>query len=141
MRSAILHGAAALATFALVLTSVPDAGATTVLTTGAALAPSTDQVPNCIVVNVDKKPITVTAQLIDAASGMPEPGAGVESTCPVPPATLAAGTACGVSFQPAGPSVTASYCVVTASSSKVRAALTVLQLGTYVVQLYIPATK
>jgi hypothetical protein len=138
IRSGILHGAAALATFALVLTSAPDAGAATVLTTGLAQA-SIDQVPICFVANIDKKPITVTAQLIDAESGMPQPG--VTNLCPVPPATLAAGTACTVTFQAAGPSVTRSYCVVTTSSAKVRAALELVSATTGALEVYIPATK
>ena len=64
MRSAILHGAAALATFAFVLTSAPDAGAATVLTTAPAVT-NNGQTPTCLITNIDKKPITVTAQLFD----------------------------------------------------------------------------
>jgi hypothetical protein len=105
MRSAILLGAAALATFALVLTSAPDAGAATVLTTGPTQAATRNQVPTCYVANIDKKPITVTAQLIDATTGMLE--SGFDNLCPVPPATLAPGTACSVTFEPPLSSVTA----------------------------------
>jgi hypothetical protein len=84
MRSAILHGAAALATFALVLTSAPDAGAATVLATVDVPA-NLGQVPTCVITNVDKKPTTVTVQLFDAAGILQIPAS---NTCPVPPATF-----------------------------------------------------
>jgi len=118
---------------------VPDAGAATVLTTGLAHASTGAVDPICYVTNIDKKPITVTAQLIDALSGMPE--TGFANGCPVPPATLAAGTACSVDLVTAVPSVTLSYCVVTTSSAKVRAALELVSLTTFTVETYIPATK
>ena len=91
MRSAILHGAAALATFALVLTSVPDVGAATVLTT-ALVVPFNNQTPIRRITNIDKTPITVTVQFINASTGTPIPS--TSNGCPVPPATLAPGTAC-----------------------------------------------
>jgi hypothetical protein len=132
MRSAILHGAAALATFALVLTSVPDAGAATVLATALAVAHN-GQIPACFITNIDKKPITVTAQLFDIF-GTPVTGS---SSCPVPPATLAAGTGCGVQ----GSADTNVYAVVTTSSSKVRAAIDVFNGTTFALEVHIPATK
>ena len=138
MRSALLHGAAALATFALVLTSAPDAGATMVLTTGPTQG-NNAELPVCFVANIDKKPITVTAQLIDATTGMLGPN--FSNFCPVPPATLAVGTVCEVAFQPAVPGVTVSYCVVTTSSAKVRAALVLFNRTTSALQVEIPATK
>ena len=134
MRTAILHGAAALATFAFVLTSAPDAGAATVLTTALAIT-NNGQTPVCVVTNVDKKPITVTAQLFDPLFGTPVTPAS--STCPVPPATLAPGAGCFVT----GGANTNRYVVVTTSSAKVRAALDVLDGTTGALQVHIPATK
>ena len=133
MRSAILHGATALATFALVLTSAPDAGAATVLTTATA-APN-GQAAACIVTNIDTKPITVTAQAFDPFSGTPE--APLLYTCPAPPATLAPGTVCDAVL---GANI-GTYCVVTTSSAKVRAALDVFNTTTGALEVHIPATK
>jgi hypothetical protein len=133
MRSAILHGAAALATFALVLTSAPDAGAATVLTTATAVP--FNQSSACIVTNIDTKPITVTAQLFNPFSGTPE--TPLIYTCPPPPATLAPGISCD-----AAPGAGRSgYCVVTTSSAKVRAALDVFNQTTGALEVHIPATK
>jgi hypothetical protein len=134
MRSAILHGAAALATFAFVLTSAPDAGAATVLTTAPAVT-NNGQTPTCLITNIDKKPITVTAQLFDPLFGNPE--TPVSNTCPVPPATLAPGTGCFVM----GGANTNVYVVVTTSSAKVRAALDVFDGTTGALEVHIPATK
>jgi hypothetical protein len=133
MKSAILHGAAALATFALVLASAPDAGAATVLTTVGAAA-SNDQVPVCFITNLDTRPITVTLQLFDILSGTPVPGT---DTCPLPPATLPPGTGC---VDRVAPNAQA-YCVVTSSSPKVRAALGLFNGPTGALEVVVPATK
>ena len=133
MRSAILQGAAALATFALVLTAAADAGATTVLTT--ALAAPFNQVSSCIVTNIDTRPITVRLQLIDPTSGTPE--GPFFSDCPPPPATLPPGLFCHVEV----PLNVYSYCVVTTSSAKVRAAIDVFNATTGRLEAHIPATK
>jgi hypothetical protein len=133
MRSAILHGAAAVGTFALVLTSAPDAGAATVLTTAIAFV-NAGQIPAVPITNIDKKPITVTVQLFDA-NGTPE--TPNSNSCPVPPATLAPGTTCLVT----GLVNTDAYAVVTTSSAKVRAALDVFDAMTGAFQVHIPATK
>jgi hypothetical protein len=124
---------AALATFALVLTSPPDAGAATVLTTAIAFT-NAGQIPAVPFTNIDKKPITVTVQLFDS-SGTPE--TPNSNSCPVPPATLAPGTACLVT----GFENTGVYAVVTTSSAKVRAALDVFDAMTGALQVHIPATK
>ena len=133
MRSAILHGAAALATFAFGLTSAPEAGATTVLTTPIAIT-SNGQFLLCLITNIDKKPIAVTAQLFDPTFG--NPVAPVSNNCPVPPATLAPGSGCIVN---AGANRIV-YVVVTTSSAKVRAALDVFDAAGSL-QVHIPATK
>jgi hypothetical protein len=116
-----------------VLTSAPDAGAATVLTTATAFI--SNQYFSCDITNIDTKPITVAAQLLDPKSGTPE--TPDVYTCPAPPATLAAGTYC---YATAGSSVEA-YCVVTASSAKVRAALDVFDGTTGDLEVHIPATK
>jgi hypothetical protein len=134
MRSAILHGAAALATFALVLASAPDAGAATVLSTVGAPA-SNDQVPICFITNRDTRPITVTLQLFDIQSGTPVPNGTY--TCPLPPATLPPGTGC---VDRVAPNAQA-YCVVTSSSPKVRAALGLFNGSTAALEVVVPATK
>ena len=134
MRSAILHGAAALATFALVLTSAPDAGAATVLTTATAVLPSSDgQLLACIVTNIDTKPITVTAQLFDPFSGAPE--TNVSNDCAAP-GTLPPGIACVLLG-----SSNRGYCVVTTSSATARASLDVFNGTTAALEVHIPATK
>ena len=133
MRSALLHGAAALATFALVLTSAADAGAATVLTTALAVT-NNGQQPLCLITNIDKKPITVTAQLFEPNGNPVTP---VNNGCPVPPATLAAGSGCIVT----GPPNFIVYAVVSTSSEKVRAALDVINGTTGALEVHIPATK
>jgi len=134
MRSAILHGAAALATFALALTNAPDAGAAIVLTTGIAPA-FNSQTPACYIINIDTKPITVTAQLIDGSTGMPTPPAA--NFCPVPPATVAPGTGCSVLGAPDSQV----YCVVTTSSAKVRASLDLFNGFNSSLEVQFPATR
>jgi hypothetical protein len=137
MRSAILHGAAALATFALVLTRAPDAGAATVLTTATAL-PSTNQAAACIVTNIDTRPITVTVQLFDPLTDPPgSPVTPAFDHCPTPPATLPPGAACVARLH----ANIHAYCVVTTSSAKVRVALDVFNSATESVEEHIPATK
>ena len=132
-RNAILHGAAALATFALVLTCPRHAAAATVLTTNAALA-NNGQRPLCVITNIDKKPITITVQLLDLGG---TPQTPTFNNCPVPPATLAPGSVCEVQVA----ANTQAYCVVTASSSKVRAALDLFNGTTGALEVVIPATK
>jgi hypothetical protein len=134
MRRTMFHGAAALATLALVLTSAPDARAAAVLTTPSAPA-NNGQVPACLVNNIDKKPITVTVQLFDSNSGMPLSPSF--DSCPVSPATLAPGAGCGVQLAPND----SSYCVVTASSSKARAVLVLFNGTTHAAEVAVPATK
>ena len=137
LRDAILHGAVALATFALVLTSASDAGAATVLTTPG-VPDESGLTPACFVTNLDKKPITVTVQLFDQFTGTPlPPNATLGEKCPVPPVALAPGNGCrvtvGVNTRP--------YCVVTTSSAKVRAALGLIDGTTSALVLEVPATK
>jgi hypothetical protein len=132
MRNAIV--AAALATFALLLPGVPDAGAVTVLTTPGVPA-NNGQIPDCIITNIDNKPITVTGQLFDFLNGMPQSPSS--NNCPVPPATLAPGTGCQVVAQ----ANAKAYCVVTTSSTKVRAALDLFDATTATLVVQAPATK
>jgi hypothetical protein len=132
-RNAILHGAAALATFALVLTSPRHAAAATVLTTPGVPA-NNGQIPVCVLTNVDKMPITVTVQLFQDQTGKPEPSS---NDCPVPPATLAPGTGCQAQLV----ANIQAYCVVTTSSAKVRAALDLFNGTTSALEVVVPATK
>src|SRR5215469_5128012 len=125
---------AALATCALVLTSAPDSGAATVLTT--ALAPTFNgQSLACFITNIDKKPITVALQVINAVTGMPQ--TPVTNGCPVPPATLPPGISCEAILT----ANSIVYCVVTTSSATARASLDVFNGTTAALEVHIPATK
>jgi len=135
MTHTMLRGAAALATLALVITSAPDADATVTLTTPGVQANGA-QVSSCDIINIGKTAITLTVGLFNMHSG--NPVSTPFNLCPVPPVTLAPGAGCAVQSATAG---TQAYCVVTSSSSKVRAALSLLNFTTGAVEVEVPATK
>jgi len=120
---------AALATFALVLSSAPDAGAATVLSTPFVPA-NNGQKLLCLATNVGSKPIQVTAALFSVNGVAVTPL--VDSCSPV---SLQPMQSCLVTFNDG------CLCIVTSSSSKVRADIILLNGTTGAVEAVAPATK
>jgi len=92
-----------------------------------------DHVPACGVTNIGTKPLVVTAELVGPAGNTVTP---TSSSCPTPPATLAPRRTCYTNA-PVGQDI---YCIVEASSAKVRAGITLFSPNGLFVG-FVPATK
>jgi hypothetical protein len=113
-------------------TLAPSAEATTLFVTPQ-LGTNNFQIPECTVTNADKKPITVTVELLDVFGAAIAPTA---TTCPEPPLTLGPRETCQVASPP---SVTLT-CWVTSSSKRIRAGLNVYNGTTFSLEAHASAT-
>ena len=93
---------------------------------------NSDQIIECFVTNLSKKPVTLTVTFFDFAGAAETP---IFDSCNGSP--LAAGRSCQVQLAPAA----LGRCTVVADTGKIRAAINVFGPSTFPLVAVVPATK